>query len=562
MRLLHAKTLTLHEFSGGDEIPQYAVLSHTWGAPSDEVTRKDLSSWTSWCKRKAGWAKVKGCCRQALTDEIEYVWIDTCCIDRSDPADVAAAVESMWKYYTDARVCYVHLADVQHGTGTSPESPNSDFRRSRWFTRGWTLPELLAPLYVRFYDAAWKYIGAKAELSQTVEDVTGISARILRDPGEVGRQSVACRMAWVARRETARREDLAYCLLGLFSVSMPIEYGEGRAKAFVRLQHQILASTRDPSIFAWGLQLPLSDGRRERKVGILAETPSAFEHCAQVAPLDRGDDEPAFETTGTGLRVLLPVLIDGRTGTALLNTECVVDDCCVVLPLTRSSTARNEFGRAPYSKPVLVPKTKLQDFAVRPINMQLPSRPHAVSRDMQVSIHRSEDPSFELVEVYPPNALQDIQTPPPEAAESVNFYLVDLPWAILSFKTARGHRFLVSLERGSSSAKSEPRGINVQIARAPSLRSSAGGSSRVPFTLVQLLPVFEAAPTVAWEEALDLGGLAVSSQVHMPGGGNNLRTVRLHAQRTGSEYAESSRSSILKKSAKRVGSWGKEKGKK
>lgn len=233
MRLLHAKTHHLHEFPFNEHTPEYAILSHTWGsANGDEVTLKDLHSWTPWFKRKLGWAKIKGCCRQALTDGIEYVWIDTCCLDRrsnnktataATPPDavavavavpVADEIQLIWQYYTRARVCYVHLADVHDTPKTNPESPGSAFRRSRWFTRGWTVPEMLAPFFVRFYDASWKYVGSKAELCKTIEAVTGIGASVVRDPNEVGLQSVACRMSWVAARETSREEDLAYCLFG------------------------------------------------------------------------------------------------------------------------------------------------------------------------------------------------------------------------------------------------------------------------------------------------------------------------------------------------------------
>ena len=567
MRLLHAKTLRPLEVNINDRIPAYAILSHTWGAPSDEVTFKDLTGWSPFYKRKPGWAKIKGCCRQAITDGIEYIWIDTCCLDRpskasgGSPASDAAIsdeLQSMWEYYADASVCYVHLVDVQDTPQTLHEAPGSAFCRSRWFTRGWTLPELLAPQFVRFYDSGWRYVGSKGELCHAIEGITGIPSAVVRSPDEVRRRSVACRMSWAARRDTAREEDLAYCLAGLFAVSVPVEYGEGRKKAFLRLQHQILRSSRDAgdqSIYAWGYDLPLTGTHDDRMVGMLAETPAAFERCGMVEPVAHGRHDPAFELTATGLQFRLPVQADEVTGTTLLNLECTVgEDYYLVLPLDRSANGRQEFERRPYSKPVPVPKSKLFAFSVRTINTQLANRPQTMSKHVEVFIEYPQGLPFELAEVYPPSSLQDVRPAPvagPDETEGYfSFYLSDLPWTMLVVQSPLGHRFLISLERGQvptrsptgdlepksragSRPLSEHRGVRRQAAAVPNSRSLSGPRARAAFSLVHLLPMLEPpAKAVAWKgDGMDIGGdLLVGSSCQVPGAaatGSELQRVRI-----------------------------------
>ncbi len=538
MRLLHAETFRLVEFSHDDPIPEYAILSHTWGANGDEVTIKDLSGWPPWFKRKPGWAKIKGCCRQARTDGIEYVWIDTCCLDRfkGSETSVGDEIQSMWEYYSRARVCYVHLADVHATPEKSPESPGSAFERSRWFTRGWTVPELLAPLFVRFYDASWKYVGSKAELSRNIEAVTGIGAHVLRDPGEVARQSVACRMSWVAFRETSREEDIAYCLLGIFGVRMPVEYGEGRRLAFERLQREILRSSGDQSLFAWGYGLPLTGARDGCKVGMLAETPAAFQLCGQVEPVS-SRAEPAFVATATGLQFQLPMKIDEATGTTLLNLECRIGDYYLVLPLDRSANGRQEFERRPYSKPMPVPVSKLGAFSVRAIKTQLANRPLSVSKNLHVSIEYPRELALELAEVYPPGSLHDVRPAtanPAEGDARFSLYLSDLPWAMLSVQDALGHKFLISLERGDILTKSGDRDVVTQIAAAPASCSLSGPQPTAAFSLIHLLPMFASRTAVVWSDVVDIGGLLVRSNFRMPGSGNELRRVKITVGSTGS----------------------------
>ncbi|RYP36841.1 hypothetical protein DL767_003231 [Monosporascus sp. MG133] len=559
MRLLHAKSLALHDFPNDDQIPEYAILSHTWGGNGDEVTIKDLSGWTPLYKRKPGWAKIKGCCKQAVTDGIEYVWIDTCCMDRSNRSQEAVGdeIQSIWKYYSGARVCYAHLADVQASPETTADSPDSDFWRSRWFTRGWTVPELLAPIFVRFYDVSWKYLGSKAELSRIIEGITGIGAHVLRDPGEVKRQSVACRMSWVSTRETSREEDIAYCLLGIFGVKMPIDYGEGRRNAFIRLQYHILRSSKDLSLFTWGYNLPLGGTHGNCSVGMLAETPSAFEHCGQVEPVS-SSAEPSFEVTASGLQFRLPMQIDEPTGTALLNLECAIGDYYLVLPLNRSPTTRKEFERTPYGKPTLVHRSKLATFSTRPVNTQLINRSRSISAQIEVSLACPEELIFELADVYPPNALQNVgpvMIVPAEGEVRCSLYLSDLPWAMLSVQNGIGQRFLISIERETSPTESKVRTLKTLMAEVPDSRSlSSGPPSTAAFSLMHLLPIFESAPIVAWKDGMETGGLLVGSDFQMPGAGRELRTVRIVIQRDSlnrTEFPSSITAKIGKKGDKK-----------
>ena len=106
------------------------------------------------------------------------------------------------------------------------------FYSSEWFDRGWTLQELLAPREVNFYDKHWHFIGTKSSLSDTISTRTNIAAEVLRGTKGLLDYSIAQRMSWASRRVTTRDEDIAYCLLGIFDVSMPLIYGEGE-KAFI-----------------------------------------------------------------------------------------------------------------------------------------------------------------------------------------------------------------------------------------------------------------------------------------------------------------------------------------
>ncbi|RYC55866.1 hypothetical protein CHU98_g10343 [Xylaria longipes] len=257
MRLLHTTTFELRDFVG--EAPKYAILSHTWGPAEDEVSYHDLISgkWTS--VDNAGAAKIRGFCALASKNGYEWGWVDTCCIDKTSSTELSESINSMYRWYLDSHICYALLPDAKE---------KSDLRSSRWFKRGWTLQELLAPEEVEFYDGEWKEICIRSEAAKEISRFTGIAVEVLVDRKPLARFSAATRMSWAANRATTRGEDMAYCLLGIFGVNMPLLYGEG-SKAFQRLQEEILKTTEDYTLLAWA-------DTSLNKRGVLADSPRDF----------------------------------------------------------------------------------------------------------------------------------------------------------------------------------------------------------------------------------------------------------------------------------------------
>jgi hypothetical protein len=242
MRLLQLKTnsdlvLTKDLITN---IPQYAILSHTWGNDDEEVTFRDLAEGS--VNTKAGYRKIQFCAEQAARDGIQYFWVDTCCIDKSNNTELSEAINSMFRWYRNATKCYVYLSDVStnnyNQNNLSPKLWEAAFRMSRWFTRGWTLQELIAPPLVEFFSLEGNRLGDKRSLEQQVHEVTGLPVRALQGSAlfEFG---VAERISWAEKRETRRDEDKAYSLLGLFDIHMPLIYGEGIKNAFRRLREEI-----------------------------------------------------------------------------------------------------------------------------------------------------------------------------------------------------------------------------------------------------------------------------------------------------------------------------------
>ena len=222
------------------DIPPYAILSHTWGNDEEEVTFKDLAESSK--DIKVGYQKIQFCAEQAGHDSLRYFWVDTCCIDKSNNAELSEAINSMFRWYRNATKCYVYLSDVltnEHNQNSlSPQSWEAAFRKSRWFTRGWTLQELIAPPSVEFFSREGKRLGDKKSLGQIIHESTGLAVQAL-EGSTLFEYSVAERMSWAKGRETKREEDKAYSLLGIFDIYMPLIYGEGMKNAFRRLQEEI-----------------------------------------------------------------------------------------------------------------------------------------------------------------------------------------------------------------------------------------------------------------------------------------------------------------------------------
>ncbi|ORY09411.1 heterokaryon incompatibility protein-domain-containing protein [Clohesyomyces aquaticus] len=356
MRLMNVETRELEEFFG-DSIPPYAILSHTWGR--DEVTFQDLA--TEDHKRKHGYRKIEGCCQAADEQRIQYVWVDSCCIDKSSSAELSEAINSMFKWYEISKVCFIYLEDVP--AALDPFDMDSAFRKSRWWTRGWTLQELLASHHTIFFDSTWarvftpemsNYLFKRTVLpnrSEAVEkrpkpksedgiqklmeqmtkrpqpqsedgiqkvmeqiryglvtEITGIPGAVLAKELPLSSVSAACKFAWASQRMTTRTEDKAYCLMGLLGVNMPLLYGEGD-QAFVRLQEAVISRSDDISLLAWGYGLNWEDIEELGYDKILARSPSSFrEYPKSNYRLIRRPAKTHSTVTGHGLHIELPLL--------------------------------------------------------------------------------------------------------------------------------------------------------------------------------------------------------------------------------------------------------------
>ncbi|KAM3539974.1 hypothetical protein ARSEF1564_007087 [Beauveria bassiana] len=325
MRLLNTKSYELYEHhehsSYQAPLPPHAVLSHTW-LESDskgvkEVIYQDMKNSFLSLKhgtlKPHGWSKLTSFCDRAREDGWEWAWMDTCCIDKTSTGDTQEAINAMFRWYRDAAVCYAHLADVCLGasadpTGSSPEYDRNDLgsrlARSRWFTRGWTLQELVAPRHLRFVDCDWKHIGTRENWAREIEwtcDI-GTGQLVNFEPENTRSSSLAMRLSWASRRETTVEEGETYCLLGIFGISMPLVYGEGRTLAFTRFQHELIRNYDDDSIFAWAggtyICNPLGNDRHGTYSPVLAPSIRCFQHASNFQSASN-----SFYMTNRGLRI-------------------------------------------------------------------------------------------------------------------------------------------------------------------------------------------------------------------------------------------------------------------
>lgn len=331
MWLLDTSSLALSAFF--DKTPHYVILSHTWG--SEEVSFQDIQGSHNRISHRAGYKKIKDCCAKASEAGFRYVWIDTCCIDKTNSTELSEAINSMFRWYKNSTTCYAYLEDIV------PDGPR--FVGSRWFTRGWTLQELIAPTDVQFFDRDWNEIGSRGSLKRSIEEVTGIPESVLMNY-PLRDHCVAEIMSWAAGRHTTRIEDRAYSLLGLFGVNMPLIYGEGE-NAFLRLQLEIIKITTDHSILAWKA-LPFSQGQKR---GALATTVDQFRESGHVRSFP-DLDESSFEMTNLGLRITLPCISKKtqekqRTLFACLNCRFENKERCLGICLNEEASAGTPLGR-------------------------------------------------------------------------------------------------------------------------------------------------------------------------------------------------------------------------
>lgn len=259
-------------------------------------------------KQKLGLEKILFTCQQAITDGLEWAWVDTCCIDRTSSAELDESIMSMYRWYEQSTRCYAYLSDVPYGL--VGDLLASRLRASRWFTRGWTLQELIAPRQVIFFGQAWRCLGTRSHHSTVIHDITRVPEQLLIcDPGnpfsDPRRYSAAQKMSWAAGRECKKIEDVAYCLLGLFGIYMPLQYGEG-SSAFVRLQEEILRRTDDHSVFAWTGTAEDDLLECQTADSIFASSPLNFINSGDIVVFHE-DLGPPTNITTHGVKIHLPV---------------------------------------------------------------------------------------------------------------------------------------------------------------------------------------------------------------------------------------------------------------
>ena len=274
---------------GDDKATEYAILSHRWvGQEVDydemvELAKMDRKARDE-IRQRDGYRKILQSCEQAQRDRYEWLWVDTCCIDKRSSAELSEAINSMYRWYENAKVCYAYLHDVADPCFPTEGDADkySDFSGwPEWFSRGWTLQELIAPSNVQFFNKDWQGIGDKITLAPTLVDITGVPEHVLIHGLFGNRPCVAQIISWAAKRTTTRVEDRAYSLMGLLDVNMPMLYGEGK-KAFHRLQLEIIRASNDQSIFAWYS----SGNNKDSTSSILANDPWCFRGCDRMKLMD------------------------------------------------------------------------------------------------------------------------------------------------------------------------------------------------------------------------------------------------------------------------------------
>ncbi|KAM7218546.1 hypothetical protein V8F06_006150 [Rhypophila decipiens] len=371
MRLINIHTQQLQEFLS-EKIPPYYILSHTW--ENDEISYQDYTWLLNYeaevaegiidellpkqrariqakarsLENRTGYRKIKSFIntvrsfprqkgqlprsfnvthfRRASTDprasnidklgpvDVDYVWIDTCCINKESSAELSEAINSMYMWYKNARLCLTYLSDVNVAENdlASASPGQSSFSRSRWFSRGWTLQELISPRIVLFYNRHWEYITDRYSAAYEIRERTGVS------PDHFGQKltdrPISERMSWASNRETTRVEDRAYCLMGIFGVNMPLLYGEGD-RAFHRLLREIANMSGDQSIFAWGYGKPpnITD---HPSIGMFAPSPAEFSTGGQIDLVDQ--KAVPFTLNNVGLQILGTLVrpVSGQRGWA------------------------------------------------------------------------------------------------------------------------------------------------------------------------------------------------------------------------------------------------------
>ena len=316
----------------------YAIISHVWMDPGNdyqnEIMIDELKDWEDCSRRKKrGADKVKGACQAARrwsdrrktwepeAKEISHIWLDSCCINQRDQAEVSMSINSMYRWYRQAAVCLVYLSDVRYNI-----RGRVNLSMCKWLKRGWTLQELIGSDTVEFFDVDWNRLGNKSSLRNHLATVSGIDEEVLSDPSRVGKVSVAQRMSWACKRETRIEEDSAYCLMGLFGVQMPTLYGEGKERAFRRLQEEIIRYSDDHSVFAWLDQSPESYRHRAGNArGLLAPYAACFEQTGLYRSLPTPGNARPYAMTNKGLDIDLYLQQHPQEDKYIACLDCQID---------------------------------------------------------------------------------------------------------------------------------------------------------------------------------------------------------------------------------------------
>ena len=272
IRLLNVKNFQFREYDEGN-LPAYAILSHVWYNEEKKIelvydsfeSLPRNANGVPQCPKDQNYAKshdkiMKTCQETRKLGEgsgkrVDFVWIDSICIDKRNAGERDRAIRSMWRFYGDAACCIVWLQDVEWSKNNKPRVDQA-FENARWFSRGWTLQELIAPKIVYFFNRSWDLLGTKWSLAAEITSRTRIERKFLK-PEKARSATIAQRLSWAAGRNTTEPEDRVYSLFGLFNVDIEVKYGgpnpreERYRTAFSLMQKEILRDSTDESLFAW-----------------------------------------------------------------------------------------------------------------------------------------------------------------------------------------------------------------------------------------------------------------------------------------------------------------------
>ncbi|ETS87132.1 hypothetical protein PFICI_00960 [Pestalotiopsis fici W106-1] len=449
MRLINVESFIIEEFT--HDFPPYVILSHTW--QDGEVSYQEFH--TAEARQKAGFQKIARFCLLVNRMHYEYAWVDTCCIDKTSSTELSEAINSMFRWYQNADLCIAYLCDV---TWVEEEQVWPQWNASRWFTRGWTLQELLAPPSVLLYNSDWQCLGDRTSFSTWIQAITGINERYLVDGEDdlggnhptnndksrrrlsrIRDSTIAEKMSWAARRQTTREEDIAYSLLGLCNVSMPLLYGEG-SYAFIRLQEEIIRRNFDWTLLAWGLPWDDFESRRlesqksregslarlfpaarsavdmllcnehpwsdpvpyeatwDPSDGLLATSPRYFWRCERVIAHRIAFD---WELTSRGFRVSLPASDDENCHMIL---PCQIKDepsYLIAIPLIKQQTGlyRRAFAGIKLVREQSWHRWPLQSLY---LSTATSNADHLLSEKSEEIMWLSVAPGLSIQEVFPP----------------------------------------------------------------------------------------------------------------------------------------------------------------